>query len=150
MKWGGGGRVEQSSAVCRTEQVHLRPRLIRVSLPAGQQAGVGRRLSDRRAAQNTSRTCPACRHVSADNRQRQAQFRCVACGFEENADLVGAINLLRVGHARCACEVNGEVMPPAAGTPRSDSFPRHLVVHRRHVTGGDVGPFAEKEFFRLL
>ena len=56
--------------------------------------------------QNTSRTCPACGHVSADNRQTQARFLCVECGFEENADLVGAINILRAGHARCACEVS--------------------------------------------
>ena len=70
---------------------------------------------------NTSRTCPACDHVSADNRTSQAKFACVECGFEENADLVGAINILRAGHARCACEVSGAVMPPAAGTHRSDS-----------------------------
>ena len=71
--------------------------------------------------QNTSRTCPCCGHVSADNRQTQAQFLCVECGFEENADLVGAINVLRAGHARFACEVSGAAMPPAAGTRRSDS-----------------------------
>ena len=71
--------------------------------------------------QNTSRTCPCCGHVSADNRQTQAQFLCVECGFEENADLVGAINVLRAGHARFACEVSGAAMPPAAGTHRSDS-----------------------------
>ncbi|HRQ48803.1 MAG TPA: transposase [Rhodocyclaceae bacterium] len=71
--------------------------------------------------QNTSRTCPCCSHVSADNRQTQARFACVECGFEENADLVGAINVLRAGHARLACEVSGAVMPPAAGTHRSDS-----------------------------
>ena len=70
---------------------------------------------------NTSRTCPACGHVSADNRQTQAQFLCAECGFEGNADLVGAINVLRAGHARLACEVSGAVMPPAAGTHRSDS-----------------------------
>lgn len=70
--------------------------------------------------QNTSRTCPCCGHVSADNRQIQAKFECVACGFEDNADLVGAINVLRAGHARFACEVSGAVMPPAAGTHRSD------------------------------
>ncbi len=72
--------------------------------------------------QNTSRTCPCCGHVSAHNRQTQARFACGECGFEENADLVGAINVLRAGHARCACEVSGAVMPPAAGTPRSDSW----------------------------
>ena len=70
--------------------------------------------------QNTSRTCPCCGHVSANNRQTQAQFLCVDCGFEENADLVGAINVLRAGHARFACEVSGAAMPPAAGTHRSD------------------------------
>jgi len=71
--------------------------------------------------QNTSHTCPCCGHVSADNRQTQARFECVECGFEENADLVGAINVLRAGHARLACEVSGAVMLPAAGTRRSDS-----------------------------
>src|SRR5690606_32059667 len=49
--------------------------------------------------QNTSRTCPACGHVSKDNRQTQAEFCCVECGFEENADVVGAINVLRRGEA---------------------------------------------------
>jgi putative transposase len=59
--------------------------------------------------QNTSRTCPHCGHVSGNNRWTQAGFACVECGFQENADLVGAINVLRAGHARLACEVNGEV-----------------------------------------
>ena len=71
--------------------------------------------------QNTSRTCPCCGHVSADNRQTQARFACVECGFEENADVVGAINVLRAGHARFACEVSDAVGSPAAGTHRSDS-----------------------------
>ena len=53
--------------------------------------------------QYTSQTCPCCGHVSKDNRQTQAKFECVDCGFEENADLVGAINVLRAGHARLAC-----------------------------------------------
>jgi putative transposase len=60
--------------------------------------------------QNTSRTCPQCGHGSKDNRKSQALFKCVQCGFEENADLVGAINVQRAGHARLeACRVNGEV-----------------------------------------
>ncbi|WP_242529258.1 transposase [Methylacidimicrobium sp. B4] len=71
--------------------------------------------------QNTSRTCPCCGHVSADNRRTQARFECVECGFEENADLVGAIHVLRAGHARIACEVSG-IESPAAGTRRSGSF----------------------------
>ncbi len=52
---------------------------------------------------NTSRTCPYCGHVSANNRQTQAKFACVECGFEENADLVGAINILARGHRVAAC-----------------------------------------------
>jgi len=72
-------------------------------------------------AQNTSRTCPACGCVSAHNRPMQAKFICVQCGFEEHADVVGAINVLRAGHARFACEVSGAIMPPAAGTHRSGS-----------------------------
>lgn len=70
---------------------------------------------------NTSRTCPACGRVSANNRTCQAKFACVECGFEENADLVGAINVLRAGHARFACEVSDAARSPAAGTHRSDS-----------------------------
>lgn len=70
---------------------------------------------------NTSRTCPTCGHVSGDNRKTQAQFACQSCGYENNADVVGAINVLRAGHARLACEVSGATMPPATGTHRSDS-----------------------------
>jgi len=56
--------------------------------------------------QNTSRRCPRCEHISAQNRQSQQCFQCIACGFQENADRVGAMNILRAGHARCACEVS--------------------------------------------
>jgi len=54
---------------------------------------------------NTSRTCPCCKHVAKENRQTQAKFECVACGYAENADLVGAINILAAGHAVLACGV---------------------------------------------
>jgi putative transposase len=60
---------------------------------------------------NTSRRCPCCGHVSAGNRKTQARFACVLCGFEANADVVGAINVLRAGHARIAC---GETSPVGA------------------------------------
>ena len=53
--------------------------------------------------QYTSQTCPCCGHVSKDNRQTQARFECIECGFEENADLVGAINVLARGHRVLAC-----------------------------------------------
>lgn len=53
--------------------------------------------------QNTSWTCPACGHVSADNRRIQERFECVDCGFGENADVVGAVNILARGHRVAAC-----------------------------------------------
>ncbi|MGY6771453.1 RNA-guided endonuclease InsQ/TnpB family protein [Gallibacterium sp. ZY190522] len=50
-------------------------------------------------AQNTSRTCPCCGHVAKENRQTQANFECVECGYTENADVVGALNVLTRGRA---------------------------------------------------
>jgi len=49
--------------------------------------------------QNSSRTCPACGCVSADNRLTQAQFVCVECGFGG----IGAINIPARGHRVAAC-----------------------------------------------
>jgi len=52
---------------------------------------------------HTSQTCPACGHVSKDNRQTQAKFLCVDCGYENHADMVGAINILERGYRLLAC-----------------------------------------------
>ncbi len=53
---------------------------------------------------NTSRTCSSCGHISRENRQTQAAFRCVACGHASNADTNAAVNILRrAGSARIAC-----------------------------------------------
>jgi putative transposase len=52
---------------------------------------------------NTSRTCPACGHVSAENRKTQAVFRCVRCGHAADADVNAARNILAAGHAVIAC-----------------------------------------------
>ena len=49
--------------------------------------------------QNTSRTCPCCGYTAKENRQTQANFECVECGYTENADVVGAINILERGQA---------------------------------------------------
>jgi len=66
---------------------------------------------------NTSRTCPCCGYVSAKNRQTQAKFACVDCGFEANADLVGAINILAAGHAVLACGGMAQSGRPAKQEP---------------------------------
>ena len=49
--------------------------------------------------QNTSRSCPNCGHTAKDNRKTQAEFKCVQCGYKNNADVVGAINILKRGQA---------------------------------------------------
>jgi transposase len=49
---------------------------------------------------NTSRTCPACGHVAAENRPTQEKFHCVSCGHTAHADTVGVLNVLRAGLAR--------------------------------------------------
>jgi putative transposase len=55
--------------------------------------------------------------VSAENRQTQARFACVACGFENSADLVGAINVLAAGHAVLACGGMAQSDHPAKQEP---------------------------------
>lgn len=55
------------------------------------------------APENTSRSCPICKHISERNRQTQSQFKCVSCGYKNNADIVGAINILERGHRLLAC-----------------------------------------------
>ena len=48
----------------------------------------------------TSTTCPneKCGHIDKNNRKTQALFKCVACGYENNADLAAAINIEARGH----------------------------------------------------
>ncbi|KGK41373.1 hypothetical protein LH51_15520 [Nitrincola sp. A-D6] len=77
---------------------------------------------------NTSRTCPCCGHVSAENRQTQARFACVECGFEENADLVGAINILAAGHAVLACGGTVQSGRPAKQEPAEATMQEFALV----------------------
>jgi putative transposase len=71
----------------------------------------------------TSQTCPCCQHVSKDNRKTQSKFKCVECDYENNADVVGAINILERGHRLLAC---GE-------TELSDSLKQEPVQHREII-----------------
>ena len=43
---------------------------------------------------NTSRTCPKCGHCDKRNRKGLA-FKCTECGYNANADFVGALNVAR-------------------------------------------------------
>ena len=51
------------------------------------------------APQYTSQCCPACGHTAKANRTTQALFACMQCGYTENADVVGAKNVLQRGRA---------------------------------------------------
>ena len=42
----------------------------------------------------TSQTCHKCGHVAKGNRESQAVFKCVKCGYEANADVNAAMNIL--------------------------------------------------------
>jgi len=54
-------------------------------------------------AHYTSQRCSCCGTVSKDNRTTQARFACVSCGYEVNADLNAAKNILAAGYAVLAC-----------------------------------------------
>ena len=57
--------------------------------------------------QYTSQTCACCGHVAKENRKTQAKFECVDCGYANNADVVGAMNILARGYRVAACGEDG-------------------------------------------
>jgi putative transposase len=67
----------------------------------------------------TSLTCPDCDHVSARNRTSQAKFKCVQCGYENHADVVGALNVLARGYRVIACGERGSGSGQKTGTKPS-------------------------------
>jgi len=42
---------------------------------------------------NTSKTCPRCGNISRQNRKSQGWFKCTRCGYQSDADRVGALNI---------------------------------------------------------
>ena len=45
----------------------------------------------------TSQTCYNCGYTSKKNRKTQSNFHCAVCGYELNADINAAKNILAVG-----------------------------------------------------
>ena len=45
----------------------------------------------------TSQTCSECGHIDRNNRKAQADFKCLKCGFEANADINASINIRASG-----------------------------------------------------
>ncbi len=46
--------------------------------------------------QNTSRRCPVCGYIDKENRHNEI-FKCLKCEYQEDADIVGAKNILLAG-----------------------------------------------------
>ena len=67
---------------------------------------------------HTSQKCSCCGYIAKENRLSQAEFKCIACGYEANADVNAAKNILTVGQTGMACEANhvGGRQQESAGT----------------------------------
>jgi IS605 OrfB family transposase len=59
----------------------------------GYKAPLGGVLTAHENPRDTSRRCPPCNCIDKANRRDQSHFRCVACGFARNADLVASWNI---------------------------------------------------------
>ena len=46
----------------------------------------------------TSQTCHSCGHVAKGNRLSQSEFKCIACGHTDDADVNAALNILAFGN----------------------------------------------------
>ena len=75
-----------------------------------------------------SQECPECKHVAKENRDSQAVFRCVACGYERHADTNAACIVLERGFEEQAliesaqvAEVEAELGSPGKGSRPSSS-----------------------------
>ena len=79
------------------------------------------------APQYTSQRCSCCGSVTKENRQTQAKFACIACGYQANADVNAAMNILAAGHAVLAC---GEVAQSGASMKQEPTeSTKHKVSH---------------------
>ncbi len=83
---------------------------------------------------NTSRTCPSCGHIAKENRQTQAKFACVECGYEENADVVGALNVLARGRRVAACGEEGSGLGRKPKTKPASAKQEPTEATRREAT----------------
>lgn len=45
----------------------------------------------------TSRTCPVCGYRAKSNRKHRGLFVCKKCGYQQNADIVGCLNIMGTG-----------------------------------------------------
>jgi putative transposase len=71
---------------------------------------------------HTSQTCPCCGHQHRRNRPSQSWFHCRACGYQSNADRVGAINVgAKLLASRAICVASGLPSESLSCQPESPS-----------------------------
>ena len=64
---------------------------------------------------NTSKMCSECGHVDDANRKTQADFKCVECEHEANADYNAAVNIARSTDFVKTGEIEEEIEEAASG-----------------------------------
>ena len=91
--------LEQLTGIRARVRVAKKQRLIHYGWPFASLAAKIRHVASKQGvrvveidARNTSRTC-RCGHVGKENRRSQSVFRCVACSYSHNADVVAAFNI---------------------------------------------------------
>jgi hypothetical protein len=89
--------------------------------------------------QHTSRKCPRCDHTAKENRPAQADFKSQSCGYENNAYLVGSLNVLAAGQAVVkACGGRGVIPLDDSGTrQRGQEGFRLIAVGIPYLQGGE-------------
>lgn len=90
----------------------------------------------------TSKTCHKCGHSTRSNRPEQGRFRCVACGYETNADRNAAMNIAALGPGAIE-QGPPDTAPDNAGTgnigSRSDVVPDCVdVLHNQTTTSSSL------------
>lgn len=83
---------------------------------------ISKRLQDKMSANGgrlvlvpaayTSQICHQCGHVAKENRESQAVFHCVECGYEANADVNAAMNILSRALAKTGGDTASDVEDP--------------------------------------
>ena len=83
---------------------------------------ISKRLQDKMSANGgrlvlvpaayTSQACHKCGHVAKGNRESQAVFHCVECGYEANADVNAAMNILSRALAKTGGDTASDVEDP--------------------------------------
>ena len=94
------------------------------------------KLLVRQAPQYTSQECHQCGHIEKANRESRDSFRCVACGYQQHADVNAALNL----QSRFLSELNSGTFVLPTKTVRRISLRKSTARTAGLVCGADIRP----------